>query len=104
MYSISVSTYENLPRPRGEYDIEFLEALKYEVEIAISMLDMDSGLDSLTSGGVDVDRLEGEELDQAIERLHEQVSRDPEERAHLRIREEELVRLKATIEELLRSA
>lgn len=99
-----MSRYEDFPQPRGQYDVEFLEAIKYELEVALSMLDMESGLDELTSRGVDFESLQGEELDLAIEHLHQQVSGEPVKAAHLSGRQEELLRLKATVEGLLGSA
>lgn len=99
-----MDSYEHFPRPRTPYDIEFLESLKYELEIALSTLDMQSGIDTLTRNEADYDNLEGEELDLAIEQLHAQVSKDPIDAGQIKIREAELLRLKNTVENLLKSA
>lgn len=96
-----MTTYEGLPSPKRGYDIEFLEALRFELDIALSTLDMDSGIDKLTDDSADFTELQGEELDKAIEHLHEQVSQDPINAAKIAGRTEELLRLKRTIEALL---
>lgn len=95
--------FEQLPSPKGQYEVEFLESLKYELDIALSTLDMDRSLESLSEESMALEPLEGKALDAAIENLHQQVSQDPIERAHLRGREEELLRLKRTVEYLLES-
>jgi hypothetical protein len=93
---------DGFPIPETTEQIEYLEALRHELDVALSSVDVQVELSRITAAGIDLEDLEGEELTRALEDLHHQVSQDPIERAI--IAEELLLRLKITIEHALERA